>query len=250
MSDNKAFRTSRKLLNLRQGRNDWYSIKNATDTKPAQLMIYDEIGYFGVTASDMIHDLAEIDGGSDIEVHLNSPGGEVFDGLAIYQALKQRSGRVLVVVDALAASIASVIAMAASPGDLHIAKNASLMIHDGFAVSIGNAADMRKMADLLETQSQNIADIYAERTGQSADYWRAQMKDETWFVGQAAVDAGLADQLIDDSRNDPQATWDLSVFSKSAPDASAPEQPAEVTHEDFAGFDPDVIRSAFRRTQA
>lgn len=218
MNDYKPFRTTRKLTNLRQGRNDWYSIK-ALATGPSQVSIYDEIGFFGVTAQDFINELNQVHG--DIELHLSTPGGEVFDGIAIYNYLKNRPGTVSVVVDSLAASIGSVIAMAASPGHLQIGKNAQIMIHDGFGMGIGNAADMRQLADLLDKTSDNIASIYADRSGKPAETWRNAMKAETWYLGQEAVDAGLADSL----QGAPAVTndWDLSIFN------AAPYQPEPYT---------------------
>jgi ATP-dependent protease ClpP protease subunit len=170
-----------------------YSIK-AQANGPALVSIYDEVGFGGVTSRDFVADLAEVDG--DIELHLNSGGGDVFEGLAIYQALSQRDGIVGVVVDALAASVASVIAMAASPGELSIAKNASVMIHDAWSMGAGNSAEMGKLVSRLEDASENIASIYAERTGRGAEQWRADMRAESWYRGQAAVDAGLADKVL------------------------------------------------------
>lgn len=188
------WRTARPMARLREGKIDWYSIRNHATDGPVIVSIYDEVGYFGVTAQDFIRDLSTIDG--DIELHLSTPGGEVFDGLAIYAALKQRAGNVAVVVDSLAASIGSVIAMAASPGQLAVMPNASLMIHDGFALCVGNAADMMETAKLLDKTSDNIASIYAERTGKPVAEWRAAMLAETWYIGQEAVDAGLADTVL------------------------------------------------------
>jgi ATP-dependent protease ClpP protease subunit len=178
----------------------WFAISNkkAVDG-PALVHIYDEIGQYGIGATEFIKDLGKVKG--DIELHLNSPGGEVFDGLAIYNALRQhQDGIVQIVIDSLAASIASVIAMAADPGNLWIADTASLMMHDGFGACMGSAADMRSLADVLERQSQNIAGIYAARAGRTAKYWRDLMTangaDGTWFLGQEAVDAGLADFVL------------------------------------------------------
>jgi ATP-dependent protease ClpP protease subunit len=238
--DRKPFRTTRHLANLKQGRNDWYRIKAQADG-PAQLHIYDEIGYFGVTASDMIADLANVTG--DLEVHLNTPGGEVFDGIAIFNALKQRDGTVRIVVDSLAASIGSVIAQAASPGNLIIAKNASMMIHDGFGMAIGNAKDMREMADLLDKTSDNIASIYADRTGQPASQWRDAMLAETWYVGQEAVDAGLADHVQGSepaAAPDPASDWDLSVFSRAPAAIRGAVSPGEDGDGNAGGDDADV----------
>ena len=212
MNDHRPFRTTRRVANLRAGRNDWYRISNGTAPgEPSLLHIYDEIGFFGVTSADLLRDLAGASG--DIEVHMNCPGGDVFEGLAIYNALSQRSGTVRVVVDSLAASAASFIAQAASPGELVVAKNASIMIHDAFAMGIGNAADMRELADLLDRHSDNVASIYADRSGKPAGEWRAAMRAESWYVGQDAVNAGLADR-VQDSKGNSKATWDLSIFTR------------------------------------
>src|SRR5215469_6256356 len=113
----RSLRTTRDIRNL-QGRPGWYRIQNSA-AGPAQVTIYDEIGFLGVAADTFIRDLAGIQG--DIEMHLNSPGGDVFDGIAIYNTLRQRKGTVSVVVDGLAASAASFIAQAASPGHLAMA---------------------------------------------------------------------------------------------------------------------------------
>lgn len=170
---------------------DWYRIENSADL--TQVHVYDDIGNGGVSAKSFLADLAGIKG--PIELHLSSGGGEVFDGIAIYNSLKQR-GNVAIVIDSLAASIASVIAMSADTGKLSIARNATMMIHDGFGMTVGNAADMRQMADLLDKTSDNIATIYAERTGRPANEWREAMKTETWYSADEAVNAGLADRVL------------------------------------------------------
>lgn len=229
---------ARNVMNLRQGRNDWYSVKAQADG--AVVSIYDEIGYFGVTAQDFAADIGKIKG--DIELHINSPGGEVFDGLAIYNSLSQRAGNVRVVVDSLAASICSVIAQAASPGQLVMAKSASMMIHDGFGLAVGNAADMRKMAGVLDEQSGIIAQIYADRSGKPAAQWREAMVAETWYGAQAAVDAGLADEVQAGREQPPQNNWDLSIYSAQGPqdEVSHPDVP------DLGWFDPAMFREAFK----
>jgi ATP-dependent protease ClpP protease subunit len=189
--DPSRLKTTRNIANLKQGRNDWYKIlKNQADPSRTSVMLYDEIGWFGVTAQDFINDLKQVTG--PIDLHLNSPGGEVFDGIAIHAFLAAR-GNVTTYVDSLAASIASVIAMAGT--EIVMGRNASFMVHDGFGMCIGNAADMREQAELLERVSDNIASIYADRTGKPKDDWRAAMLAETWYIGQEAVDAGLADRL-------------------------------------------------------
>jgi len=208
-------RTARPVAALRQGRNDWYRITNsvAADTA-AQVHIYDEIGYWGVTASDFIAELKNVTAPA-IDLHVNSPGGEIFDGIAIMNALRAHPATVTTYVDSLAASIASVIAMA---GDrVVMAPHSQMMIHDGSGMCIGNAADMREMAELLDRQSDNIAAVYAEKAGGTVKQWRARMTAETWFTAAEAVAAGLADEVATSSRpstetNSLSNSWDLSVF--------------------------------------
>lgn len=175
----------------------WYDIRNEADASVAVVRIYSEIGYFGVTADDFAQDLAKIST-PEIEVQINSPGGEVWDGIAIYNALRMHPAKVTTRVDGMAASIASVIAQA---GDRRIMVAASQMVvHDAWGLCVGPAADMREFADLLDQQSEVIADIYAERSGRSAEEMRALMRDETWFKDQEAVDAGLADEIFTPER--------------------------------------------------
>lgn len=170
----------------------WYEIKNiATDR--AEVAIYDEIGFWGVTASDFVRDLQGVQA-KNITLHINSPGGDVFDGIAILNALRQHSATVDVVIDGLAASAASFIAMA---GDtITMAPNAMIMIHEASGLVIGNAEDMTEMAALLDKTSANIANVYAQRAGGTAEDWRQAMRVETWYSDQEAVDAGLADAIL------------------------------------------------------
>lgn len=214
MSRNTPWRTTRKMYALSQARNDWYRIRNQVNG-PTQLHIYDEIGYFGVSAGDLVRDLADVNG--PLEVHLNSPGGEVFDGITIYNTLLARKD-ITVVIDGLAASIASVIAMAGNP--ILIARNAQMMIHDGHGMAIGNAQDMRDLAEILDRTSNNIASIYSDHTGRAIDYWRQLMKAETWYNAQDAIDAGLADRFVDSGAGRQAASvsgdWDMSIFRGAA----------------------------------
>jgi len=237
-------RTARPTARLRQGRNDWYRIENKADG-PASVYIYDEIGYFGVTAKDFVNDLNGITA-SEIDLHLNSPGGDVFDGIAIYESLKSHSAKINVVVDSLAASAASFIAMA---GDtVTMARNAQMMIHDAMGLCVGNAADMEEMIGLLNKCSDNIADIYAQRAGGTADSWREKMKAETWYSAQEAVDAGLADSVkgadSSDKKDETRNDWDLSIFNfEGRKDAPAP---APLTNTDTASFDFDGLAKTFQ----
>lgn len=207
----------------------WYRIVNLDDDGPARVDVFDEIGgsWFsdGVTASGFTAAIAAIPSAKALEVHINSPGGDVFDGIAIYNAIAQRPGPVTTVVDGLAASAASFIAQAGkkrvvSPGSM-------MMIHDASGLCIGNAAEMRELADLLDQVSGNLADIYAAHAGKTSAAWRDAMQAETWYKAQDAVDAGLADQLAErPAPADATARFDLSVFARVPAwvrDADAPE---------------------------
>jgi len=218
-------RIRRPLARERAGRTDWYRLQNKAGEKAA-LYIYDEIGYWGDTASDLVAALKDVDTDA-LEVHVNSPGGDIFDGLAIYQALRDHPARITVKVDGLAASIASVIAMAGD--EVIMAPKASIMIHDGWTMAVGNAAELRKTADLLDKQSGVIASVYADRSNRDANFWRDAMREETWYTADEAVDAGLAD-AVEGKEKKADEPFDLSVFAHAGRDkAPAPALKAEVT---------------------
>lgn len=205
------------------GNADWFRIENvAADT--TEIYIYDEIGYWGTSAQDFVQQMMAIDT-PKIDLHLNSPGGEVFDGVAIYNALKSHSAYVTVYVDALAASAASFIAQ--SGDKVIMMQSATMMIHDALAICIGNSKDMQETANLLGKISNNIADIYAQQAGGTVAEWRAVMQEEAWYTPQEAVDAGLADevggQLVDNSTTNNK--WDLSIFNYTGrQNAPSPDQ--------------------------
>jgi ATP-dependent Clp endopeptidase proteolytic subunit ClpP len=225
-------KTARQIANLRQGRNDWYRITNEADV--AQVYIYDEIGYFGVSASDFVKDIINIKQ-PKMDLHINSPGGEVFDGIAIYNAIKNHPADVTVFVDGLAASAASFISMA---GDKVImTRNSEMMIHDAHGLVIGNSADMRELADLLDKMSDNIADIYMQKAGGTVSSWREAMKTETWYSADEAVKAGLADEI--QGKTSTENSWDLSIFSYTSR-KEAPEPKIEPESEQDEEFDFDV----------
>lgn len=172
-------------------------VRNDAGTGPSRLDVYDDIGgggwFGGISAQDVVDQLRDISG--DVDVHINSGGGDVFDGIAIYNALASHSkGTVTTVVDGIAASIASIIAQAGQ--SRVIAPGAMMMIHDALSMCIGNAGDMRETADLLDQVSDNLASIYAARGGTQAD-WRDAMQAETWYTAKDAVDKGLADKLAE-----------------------------------------------------
>jgi ATP-dependent Clp endopeptidase proteolytic subunit ClpP len=218
-------RTARPLARLTEGRRDWYRINNLAGTGAAEVWVYDEIGWFGVSAQDFVRELTAIKA-DKIDLHISSPGGDVFDGLAIYQALRNHPAQVTTYVDSLAASAASFIAMA---GDVRlIAPHAQMMIHEAWGMCVGNAADMAKMQDELDRLSGNLAGIYANRAGGDAETWRAAMRAETWYSAEEAVAAGLADRVQEDTKataasdSPPKNTWDLSIFAYAGREKAPP----------------------------
>lgn len=175
------------------GRRNWYAIENAGPTNAAaEIYIYDEIGMWGVSASDFVAALRGV-ASPRINLHLNSPGGDIFDGVAIYNALRNHPSRVVAYVDGLAASAASFIAMAGA--EIIVEPSATMMIHNAQGIAIGEAKDMRELADLLDKLTETIAGIYAARSGQPVDEWLAAMGATTWYNATEAVAAGLADRV-------------------------------------------------------
>lgn len=175
----------------------WYQIVNA-DTDTATVRIYDEISFWGVDADTFSNDINSITAPTII-VAINSPGGSVFEGIAIYNILRVHPARIVTRVDGLAASAASFIAQA---GDERVMVSGSqMMIHDAWCVSVGNADDHRAAAEFCEKQSANIAQIYAERSALfDADHYAGLMASETWMSAGEAVDAGLADRVLTPDR--------------------------------------------------
>jgi ATP-dependent protease ClpP protease subunit len=163
----------------------------AEDADEATVYLYDEISWFwGITADDFAREVAALDVGR-INLRINSPGGDVFDGVAIYNLLRSHRAEVHVIVDGLAASIASVIAMA---GDtITMGAGTQMMVHDPHGVAIGGAEDMRSFADLLDKTAGEIAGFYTRKAGGTVAEWQAVMDAETWYTGPEAVAAGLAD---------------------------------------------------------
>jgi len=210
----RPLRSTRRLANLTSELPRWYKIVR-NQAGPTLISIYDEIGFFGVPAASFLDELRTVQG--DIELHMHSPGGDIYEGLAIYNGLLQarQRGNVQVVIDGLAASAASFIAMAATPGMLEVAPHSRVMIHDGFCMAIGNAADMRELANQLDQESDNIAGIYADRTGKPQAYWRDKMQAETWYTDVEAVAEGLADRIHGQDET-PADDWDMSVFANYA----------------------------------
>ena len=170
----------------------WYNITPATEgTSEAEVSIYDAIGSFEINAKQFINELNDISA-DVINLRINSPGGCVIDGNAICNALQRHSAKVITHIDGLAASMASVVAMAGD--EVHMADNALLMIHNPWTISMGDADELRADADLLDKMSNNILNAYG-RSQYEADELKELMDAETWFTAQEAFDAGFVDHI-------------------------------------------------------
>lgn len=177
----------------------------------AEIYLYAEIGGWGVTASQFVQELGQVKANT-VDLHINSPGGDAFDGVAIYNALVASRKKIRVFVDGLAASIASVIAMAGET--VTMGRGSQMMIHDAHGFAVGNVDAMRAYIDLLDRTSADIAGFYASRAGGTAEQWRTRMKAETWYSAEEAVKAGLADDVAAvQTMEQVAADWDLSVFN-------------------------------------
>lgn len=191
-----------------------YSIKAKADK--AEVYLYEDVGegwFGGVSAKQFADDLKSLGAVSQIDLRINSYGGEVFDGFAIYNQLKEHSAKVVSHVDGIAASIASVIAMAGD--EILIAEAGFMMIHNAQGLAIGDARDMRQMADTLDTVTGSIADVYVARTGRGQGEVRDWMDDETWMTAADCVERGFADSMVENMRVAAHATMsDRHKFTK------------------------------------
>lgn len=177
----------------------WNPAIKAAASDDTTITMYDPIGFDwwtgeGVTAKRVSAALRSI-GDKDVTVKINSPGGDVFEGLAIYNLLREHKGKVTVQVLGLAASAASFIAMAAD--EVQIARAGFLMIHNSWTIGAGDRNELREIATFLEQIDGTLADIYAVKTGDQAAAMAKMMDVETWMGGSAAVEAGFADSLLD-----------------------------------------------------
>lgn len=200
-------------------KSDWlyYAPANAAGD-PATVQIFDQIGedWFGgsgLSAKQFSDVLSEV-GNGPLLVEINSPGGNVWDGLSIYNQLRGRKAPVTTRVVGIAASIASIIALA---GDrVEMADAALVMIHDPSGMASGTSEDMRKMANALDQHAEVLVGVYHKKTGRSAESIRAAMKAETWFTTAEALAFGLVDKPIKQLAM--AAKWHPRAVTKTAPE--------------------------------
>jgi ATP-dependent Clp endopeptidase proteolytic subunit ClpP len=187
---------------------DWYKIQALADDE-TEVMIYDYIGWPFNDAGEFIRALNGIISTS-IKVRINSPGGDVFDGLAIFNALQSHKAKVITRIDSLAASTASFIAMAGK--EVQAYQNAMLMIHNSLVYTAGNQYDLREIADLLEKIDGNMVDIYTANSSVGKKEIKEMMKAETWLTAKEAKEKGFIDTILD-GKGTAKAAFDLSIFA-------------------------------------
>ena len=204
---------------------DWYRIEAKDNDDNAEIIIYDVIGWPYNDAFDLVRALGNITA-KNITVRINSPGGDVFDGVAIFNALKDHDARVTTKIEGLAASMASIVALAGDEVQAH--KNAMYMIHDPWVLAAGNQYDLREIADILGKIGVNMLDIYYDKSNIGKRELKAMMKEETWFTAQEAKDRGLIDTVVDAGAA--KAKFDLSIFA-NVPDDYDYEPPERTERE-------------------
>ncbi len=187
-----------------------YEVKAQADE--GEIWIWEEIGegwFGGISAKQFAKDVKDLGDVKRIHLHINSPGGNVFDAVAMYNLLGQHKAHVVVNIESLAASAATIVAMAGN--EIYMADNAMMMIHDAWGLVIGNAAEMRKNADLLDKIDGTIVATYAKRTKIDDQVIKDLMSAETWMTASEALGYGFIDQVTD--ALEAAASCDLSRFN-------------------------------------
>ena len=192
--------------------NNWYSIYALNEG--AEISIYDEIGAYGISAKAFLADLGKLPDKAPLTLRLNSPGGSVFDAVAIYNALTRHAGAVTVSIDGIAASAASYIAMAGD--EIIMPENAFLMIHDPSGMVMGTSADMRAMAEALDKIGASLLRGYAAKSGKAEKDIAKLMAKETWLDAAEALEMGFADTMAEPVKI--AASFDVSRFQNTPPE--------------------------------
>lgn len=190
-----------------------YEIKAKNNT--ADIWIYEDIGeawFGGVSAKQFADDLKGAGLVDLIRVFINSGGGNIFDGVAIYNSLKRHNARIEVSIDSAALSIASIIAMAGD--EIKIANNAQIMIHDPWTVAGGSSKDFRHIADIMDKTKETLVTTYQGKTGLDPDKISSMMAEETWMNAEEAVQHGFADTITGESQLPLAASVDKRILEQ------------------------------------
>ena len=187
-------------------RKEWYKIQN-NSSEIADVYLFNDIGTFGITAQNFIDEIKEYDN-QELNIHINSLGGEVFEGMAIYSVIQRRKAKTTVYIEGIAASIASVVALAAD--EVVMSENSLLMIHNAWGGSQGDAKDMRKQADVLDKITNEIAEVYVKKTQIPYNEIIRMMNEETWLTAEEAVALRFVDSISEPIKV--AAKYDVSKY--------------------------------------
>jgi ATP-dependent Clp protease protease subunit len=192
---------------------------DATDTE-ANIYVYDVIdSYWGASAAALVSALAAV-GDKTVHLHINSPGGDVFEARAMAAAIVAHAGKVVSHIDGVCASAATYLALAAS--EVRMTEGGLFMVHNSWTLAMGDCTELRSTADLLQKIDGTIAADYARKTGASAEQVTTWMDAETWFTAEEALAAKFIDAIDANSKAEKQAKWNLSAYA-NAPKVDAPE---------------------------
>lgn len=206
-------------------RADWYEVKAQSDDE-AEILIYDVIGWPFNDAAELVRTLAEMKQ-QKIVVRINSPGGDVFDAMSLFNAIQSHKSKIVTRIESLAASAASFVALAGK--EVQSYKNAMIMIHSPWAYVAGNQHELRDVADILGKIEENMVDIYSSNSNVGKKEIREMLKAETWLTAKEASERGFVDTIIDGKA--PKAKFDLSVFN-NVPDDLRENRDHELTERD------------------
>jgi ATP-dependent Clp endopeptidase proteolytic subunit ClpP len=193
----------------------WFEFKNK-NAEVAEIFIYEEIARYpewGMTAKNFISALQSVTA-ETIHLHINSPGGDVFEGNAIFNALKNSGKTIITFIDGLAASMASLIALTGSK--VYMAENAIFMIHNPWTCSCGDENDLGKAIEMLQKIKSSMINVYTAKTGKSSDEISTMMDDETWLDATEAIEQGFADEIFAEMKV--AAKFDLGKYNPKQPE--------------------------------
>jgi ATP-dependent Clp protease protease subunit len=199
------------------------AIRSDASGDVGHIYVYDVIdSTWGASAKDLVQALAGM-GNKDVHMHVNSPGGDVFEARAMVAAVSNYPGKVVAYIDGLAASAATYLALSAD--ETHIIDGGMFMVHNSWTLTWGNKHEMRTTADLLDKIDSTISADYARKTKASQEQITQWMDAETWFTAAEALDAGFVDSVVSTEKKSAAAKWDLSAYD-NAPKAADPPEPA------------------------
>jgi len=205
-------------------RPDWFKINNQADE--TEIFIYDVIGFPFMDVSAFVQELSSIKA-PEITVRINSPGGNFFDGLTIKNALSSHPAKIITKIEGVAASIASIIALAGD--EVQAYDNSMVMIHNAWVLISGNSGDLIDMAAILQKLDGNLLNIYQEASGLAPEDIKSMMDAETWFTATEALDKGFIDTILDSNGEPIKAAFDLSIFNNTPKNIKSEKRNIELT---------------------